>query len=94
MTRRGYFWRLALSVVIDVADFTFGRIPVVGTLNDGIGTAVLFALWGPTGLVNAWELIDITDQVDGFIPTATLIALYVGWKRGFLRKPPAAIERE
>lgn len=84
MTRRGYFWRLALSIIIDVADFTFGRIPVFGTLNDGIGTVVLFALWGPAGLVNAWELVDFTDQVDGFIPTATLIALHAGWKRGFL----------
>lgn len=86
MTRRGYYWRLALSIVIDVADFTLGRIPVFGTLADGIGTAVLFALWGPAGLVNAWELIDITDQVDGFVPTATLIALYVGWKQGFFRR--------
>jgi hypothetical protein len=94
MTRRGYYWRLALSIVIDVADFTFGRIPVFGTLNDGIGTAVLCALWGPAGLVNAWELIDITDQVDGFVPTATLIALYVGWKRGLLGKPLVTSERE
>lgn len=92
MTRRGYYWRLTLSVIIDLADFTLGRIPVAGTLNDGIGTVVLFALWGPAGLVNAWELIDITDQVDGFIPTATLIALYVGWRRGFLGKSRTAIE--
>lgn len=82
MTRTGFYWRLALSIVIDIADFTLGRIPIFGTVTDGIGTIVLFALWGPAGLVNAWELIDVTDQADGFIPTATLIALYVGWRQG------------
>ncbi len=86
MTRTGFFWRLALSIIIDIADFTFGRIPVFGTVTDGVGTIVLFALWGPAGLLNAWELIDVTDQADGFIPTATLIALYVGWKQGFFGK--------
>jgi len=82
MTRSGFFWRLALSIVIDIADFTFGRIPIFGTVTDGVGTVVLYALWGPAGLVNAWELVDFTDQADGFIPTATLIALYVGWRNG------------
>jgi hypothetical protein len=82
MTRSGFFWRLALSIVIDIADFTFGRIPIFGTVTDGVGTVVLYALWGPAGLVNAWELVDFTDQVDGFIPTATLIALFVGWRNG------------
>lgn len=86
MTRSGYFWRLALSIVIDIADFTLGRIPIFGTVTDGVGTAVLFALWGPAGLVNAWELVDLTDQADGFIPTATLIALYVGWRQGMFGK--------
>ena len=86
MTRTGYFWRLALSVLIDIADFTLGRIPVFGTVNDGVGTVVLVALWGPVGLTNAWELVDFTDQIDGFIPTATIIALYVGWRHGFFGK--------
>ncbi|UPT62350.1 MAG: hypothetical protein M0D54_18600 [Hyphomonadaceae bacterium JAD_PAG50586_4] len=45
---------------------------------------MLFALWGPAGLANLWELFDVTDQVDSFIPTATLIALYVGWREGHL----------
>lgn len=92
MTRTGFFWRLALSIIIDIADFTFGRIPVFGTVTDGVGTIVLFALWGPAGLLNAWELIDVTDQADGFIPTATLIALYVGWKQGFFGKRSAATD--
>lgn len=84
MTRRGYFLRLAFSVAIDVLDFTLGRIPIFGSVTDGVGSIVLWALWGPIGLVNLWELVDITDQADAFIPTATLVALYVGWKQGLL----------
>lgn len=89
MTKRGYFLRLALSIVIDLFDFTLGRIPIFGSVTEGVGTVVLIALWGPAGLVNLLELFDFTDQVDAFIPTATLVALYVGWREGFLsgKKP-------
>jgi hypothetical protein len=84
MTRRGYFLRLAFSIVIDLFDFTLGRIPIFGAVTEGVGTIALMALWGPAGLVNILELFDFTEQVDAFIPTATLIALYVGWREGFL----------
>lgn len=86
MTRTGYFLRLALSIAIDVADFTLGRIPIFGSVTEGVGTVVLVALWGPAGLIYAGELLDFTDQIDGFIPTATFIALYVGWRRGMFGK--------
>jgi hypothetical protein len=54
MTRRGYFLRLAFSIVIDLFDFTLGRIPIFGSVTEGVGTVVLFAVWGPAGLVNLW----------------------------------------
>jgi hypothetical protein len=82
MTRTGFFIRLALSFAIDLADFTVGRVPVLGTVQEGLGTAILLLLWGPSGLVYLWELADWTDQLDGFIPTATLIGLYAGWREG------------
>lgn len=88
MTRRGFYWRLALSVAIDVMDFTMGRIPIFGTVTDGVGTLVLYLLWGPAALVNLWEVADVTDFVDGFIPTATLVALYVGWREGHILGGP------
>jgi len=91
MTRRGYYIRLALSVVIDVFDLTLGRIPIFGSVTEGVGTIVLMALWGPAGLINALELLDITDQVDSFIPTATLIALFVGWRQGMFAKPSGGV---
>lgn len=94
MTRRGYFLRLAFSVVIDIFDLTLGRLPIFGSVTEGVGSIVLWAMWGPIGLVNLWELVDVTDQVDSFIPTATLVALYVGWKQGFLaRKASLPAER-
>ncbi len=89
MTRRTYFLKLAFSVLIDVLDFSLGRIPIFGTVTDGVGTLVLYAMWGPAGLVNAWELVDVTDQADAFIPTATLVALYVGWREGMFGKSSA-----
>ena len=91
MTRRGYFFRLALSIVIDLFDLTLGRIPVFGSVTEGVGTVVLVALWGPAGLLNLWELVDFTDQADSFIPTATLVALYVGWKQGMFGKSSANV---
>lgn len=86
MTRNGYFLRLAFSVVIDLFDFTLGRIPGFGTVTDGVGTAVMFAMWGPIGLLNILEVIDVTEVFDGFIPTSTMVALYVGWKNGMFGK--------
>lgn len=86
MTRRGFFLRLAVSVAIDLIDFSFGRIPLFGSVGEGIGSLVLVVLWGPAGLLYLGELADFTDQVDGFLPTATLIGLYVGWRQGMLGK--------
>lgn len=90
MTRNGYFLRLALSVAIDLFDLTLGRIPIFGSVTEGVGTVVLVGLWGPAGLVNLWELVDFTDQADSFVPTATLVALYVGWRQGMFGKSSTA----
>ncbi|MGH6950386.1 MAG: hypothetical protein ACREH4_05915 [Vitreimonas sp.] len=95
MTRRGYFLRLALSVAIDLFDMTLGRVPVLGAVTtEGVGTVVLMALWGPAGLLNLWEVLDFTEQADGFIPTATLIALYIGWREGMFGKRSGAPARD
>ncbi len=87
MTRQGFLIRIAASIAIDLLDFTFGRIPIFGSVGEGAGALVLTALWGPVGLVYLGELADFTDQIDGFLPTATLIGLYVGWRQGLIFKP-------
>jgi len=84
MTRTGYFVRLALSVAIDVADLTIGRLLIPIPWEEGVGAAFMFVLWGPAGLAYLWELADMTEQLDAFVPTATLIGLYVGWREGHL----------
>ncbi len=80
MTRTGFYVRLALSVAIDVFDLTLGRVPVLGSVEEGAGALILTVLWGPAGLLYLGELADVTDQIDAFLPTATLIALVVGWR--------------
>lgn len=67
--------KLAIAVLLDVLDFTLGRILGAGTVIDIIFAGIAFVLWGPIGLLALWEAIDVTDQIDGFVPTMTLIAL-------------------
>ncbi len=67
--------KLAIAVLLDVLDFTLGRILGAGTVIDIVFAGVAFALWGPAGLFALWEVLDPTDQIDGFVPTMTLIAI-------------------
>lgn len=93
MSRTGFMWRLAISVGIDLADFTFGRLLALVPWEEGVGTALLVALWGPMGLLYATELLDLTEQFDAFLPMATLIALMVGWREGVLFAPKTKLPK-
>jgi hypothetical protein len=94
MTRTSYFVRLGISVAIDVVDFTVGRLPVFGAVGEGTGAIALLFLWGWPGLLYLGELADPTEQLDGFIPTATLIAVMVGIREGHLfGKPKTDVSR-
>lgn len=66
--------KVVISVIYDIGDFTIGRIPIFGTFYDLFGVWLGYILWGPIGLINAWELLDPTDQIDGFIPTMSIVA--------------------
>lgn len=67
--------KLTLSVAFDVADFFVGRIPVFGTVFDILGGILAIFLWGSNGAIQFWEVIDVTDQFDAFVPTVTLIGI-------------------
>lgn len=66
---------MAICVAYDVFDLTFGRMlfatPFAGEI---LGMALCVAMFGKEGLWYGLEGIDFTEQVDGFIPTASIIA--------------------
>lgn len=71
--------KLVIAVLLDLADFTIGRLGIVIPgfeigFDAVLGVAAV-ALWGWPGLFAFWELADPTGQIDGFVPTLTLIAL-------------------
>ena len=76
-----YFLFLGISAIIDSLDFFIGRIPIFGTIFDIIGGFVSFLLWGSLGLISFWEVLEISDQADGFIPTLTLVGLLSIYKQ-------------
>ena len=67
--------KLAFAVFLDVLDFTVGRMLGFGALFDVALAVIAFLVWGPAGLIALWELADPSEQIDGFVPTMTLIAL-------------------
>ena len=74
---------IIISIVWDFLDFTIGRIPGFGTLFDIIGTFLAVMLYGASGTLALWEIIDVTDQFDAEIPTLTAIGIltYITQKR-------------
>ena len=74
-THKWWIFKLAICMIYDLFDFTLGRvlftIPFAGEL---LGMSLCYALFGKQGLFYGLEAIDMTEQVDAFIPTATIIA--------------------
>lgn len=68
--------KFGVCVAYDLFDLTLGRglfiIPFGGEI---VGCALCAAMFGKEGLLYGLEAIDMTEQIDGFIPTATIIAL-------------------
>ena len=67
--------KFGICLFFDFIDFTIGRLMFGVSLMTEVGTAaVMFFLWGPIGLIALWEGVDLTEQIDGFVPTSTIIA--------------------
>ncbi|MEM8770630.1 MAG: hypothetical protein AAGD92_03165 [Pseudomonadota bacterium] len=73
--------KLLLCVVLDILDFTIGRIPGFELPFDILLGVAAVVMWGWPGLFAFWEVADPTGQIDGFTPTLTLIALSQMGKR-------------
>lgn len=67
--------KLLISVILDILDGTIGRIPGFEIAFDLFLGATAVAMWGWPGLFAFVEVADPTGQIDGFVPTMTLIAL-------------------
>jgi hypothetical protein len=68
--------KFAVCVAYDLFDMTIGRILfVIPFSGEIVGCALCYAMFGKGGLFYGLEGIDFTEQLDGFIPTATIIAL-------------------
>ncbi len=67
--------KLAVAVIFDILDFTIGRIPGFELAFDIVLGLAAVVMWGWAGLFAFWEIADPTGQIDGFVPTLTLIAL-------------------
>lgn len=67
--------KLIIAVMLDVLDFTVGRVPGFELGFDIVLGLTAVALWGWPGLFAFWEIADPTGQADAFVPTLTLIAL-------------------
>lgn len=71
-------WALKLTVCIgyDFFDMTIGRflfpIPFFGEI---VGCALCCMMFGKEGVLYGLEAVDITEQLDGFVPAATIIAI-------------------
>jgi hypothetical protein len=76
MRSMAWHYKFIICLLYDIFDFTLGRlllfIPFSGEI---LGCFILYLLFGKDGIWYALEAIDPTEQLDGFVPTATLIAL-------------------
>ena len=69
------FTKLGICIGLDIFDGIFGRLLGFGIAVD-VGCALICAaLWGKRGWWALWEVADITEQLDAFVPTCTIIAL-------------------
>lgn len=69
-------FKFFICIMVDLFDFTIGRLLfAVPFAGEAIGVGIGYALFGKIAFAYAVEILDPTEQLDGFIPTATIIAL-------------------
>jgi len=61
------FAKFTIAGIVDAIDFFMP--PVIGSLYDVFATYISIKLWGKAGYFALWEILDLTDRADAFIPT-------------------------
>lgn len=69
--RARYAVALVFAVVLDIADFIVGWIPIAGDALDLVGIIIIFLFVGKAALLGAVEFIPFAD----FLPMFTLAVL-------------------
>lgn len=71
-----WYAKLTVCIIYDLFDMTLGRllfpVPFSGEI---VGCALCYAMFGKAGLLYGLEGLDFTEQLDGFVPVATIIAI-------------------
>jgi hypothetical protein len=67
--------RFGIAIFLDIIDVLIGWIPVIGFLLDIALTIAGYFLWGKTGLIEGWEILEWTNIIDISIPTLTIAGL-------------------
>lgn len=78
--------KLVIAIILDVLDFTVGRIPGFELAFDIVLGVAAVAMFGWPGLFAFWETADLSGQADGFVPTLTIIALTQMRRRGRMQQ--------
>ena len=74
-TKAGWIAKFVVCALYDLFDMTIGRIMFATPfLGEAIGIALCCALFGKAGMLYGLEAVDFTEQIDGFVPTASIIA--------------------
>jgi hypothetical protein len=68
--------KLGLCIAMDVFDFSVGRAMLgIGTIGDVFSGLFAGFLWGRIGFLAILEVLDPTEQIDGFIPSNTALGI-------------------
>ncbi|MBN8607177.1 MAG: hypothetical protein J0L81_09685 [Caulobacterales bacterium] len=82
MSPGGYAVRMVMCGLSDVFDFTVGRAMFL-VPGEEVPAALFYSLmFGWRGIAHLGELVDITEQLDAFIPSALLVGAWAGYDKG------------
>ena len=69
-----WLFKMFVSIAFDLLDMIMP--PGLGTIYDIAGGFLGLMLWGGKGAAQFWEIIDVTDRIDAFVPTLTIMGIF------------------